>query len=668
MTDSQAKPTETSVSAKEVLELSRPERWLLVPALFLRLCAEASGLVTPLILVQAYEVVALNYGQINTSGDETRAAVAQTFILVLIVHFAGNAAGFLAGVMIGAAGERVIARLRLRLFKHILSQDMSFFDQRKSGDLVSRLGSDTTLVQLATTQSINEATVALVKVISAIALMFITSWELTLIVFGTIVLYMCLVVGPLTKIITRITKRYQDALGRGAATSTEVLGAMRTVRSFASEAVEEAIYSSSIGDATRWWPRKDDTTFYHGVKKALYSTALVSSGFTIVFGALQVSLWVGFVLITYERLTFGYLTAFQAYQFQIVFGAGQLAGAFFQLAQAKGGADRIFELLRLQPQLANTGGGLMPEDARCRGEIHFQDVGFAYPTREDVKVLEAFSLHVSENTTTALVGSSGCGKSTVLGLLLRFYHPSSGTITLDGRDISALDPRWLRGHMAYVQQEPLLFGRSLKENICYGLAAREKNAQSQTVTALADRGAPETFTPASTSEVVLCTPDQSIPSKPTASQQRIDDACKLANAHAFISEFAEGYDTLVGERGVRLSGGQKQRIAIARALLTEPRVLLLDEATSALDSESEALVQDAIERASSGRTVMVVAHRLSTVIDAHQIALVGRGGVVDAGTHEAMLQRCEPYLALVKRQLGGGASESSLSKRLDALG
>jgi ABC-type multidrug transport system fused ATPase/permease subunit len=304
-------------------------------------------------------------------------------------------------------------------------------------------------------------------------------------------------------------------------------------------------------------------------------------------------------------------------------------------------------------QLANSGGKIPTEE--CRGEIRFSDVYFAYPTRETAGVLQGLTLHVAENTTTALVGSSGCGKSTVLSLLLRFYQPSRGTITLDGNDVSILDPRWLRGRMAFVQQEPVLFGRSLNENITYGLAAQGANATATATAIMSISGSTDVVVAKEC--VVSAVVDHSMPDE--ATQQRIEAACKLASAHDFISGFEEGYSTLIGERGVRLSGGQKQRIAIARALLTEPRLLLLDEATSALDSESEALVQDAIERASTGRTVIVVAHRLSTVRDAHQIALLGKGRVIDAGSHEEMIQRCEPYLALVKRQLQGAGSPAA---------
>jgi ABC-type multidrug transport system fused ATPase/permease subunit len=241
------------------------------------------------------------------------------------------------------------------------------------------------------------------------------------------------------------------------------------------------------------------------------------------------------------------------------------------------------------------------------GYVEFDAVNFCYPTRKDVTVLKNFSLKVPPNTTAALVGSSGAGKSTVVALLQRFYEVSSGSITIDGNDIRNLDLQWLRQHIGYVQQEPQLFGMTVRENICYGMAHE-------------------------------------------VSQEELERVCLEANAHDFILEWPDGYSTLVGERGVKLSGGQKQRIAIARALLVNPRILLLDEATSALDAESEALVQDAIEKAMVGRTVLIVAHRLSTIQRADQIVVIDAHEIADVGSHDVLMTRCVKYQDLIKRQ------------------
>jgi ABC-type multidrug transport system fused ATPase/permease subunit len=241
------------------------------------------------------------------------------------------------------------------------------------------------------------------------------------------------------------------------------------------------------------------------------------------------------------------------------------------------------------------------------GHIELRNVSFSYASRPDVPVLKGFNLTIPKNTTAALVGSSGAGKSTVVSLLQRFYDVTEGSITIDGLDVRDLDLQWLRANIGYVQQEPSLFGLTVKENVCYGVSK-------------------------------------------SVSQEEVERVCKQANAHDFIMQWPDGYDTMVGERGVKLSGGQKQRIAIARALLVDPKVLLLDEATSALDAESEHLVQEAIENAVVGRTVLIIAHRLSTVKEANQIIVLDEQQIVDAGSHDVLMRRCSKYQDLIKRQ------------------
>ena len=309
------KSNASEATSRDIVALSRPERPVLILGMILRAGAEASGLLTPLVLAIAWEEVAKSYGAAAQYTDENREVIKNVFVVVLAMHLVGNLLGFFAGIVIGVSSERVVTRLRTRLYSHILSMEMGFFDEHKSGDLVSRLGSDTVLVQAATTQALNEAVIAVFKVVSSVVLMFFTSWRLTLIVFGTILVYLCCVVRPMSRLITKNTRRYQSSLGKAAGASTEAVGGMRTVRSFAAEGVEHARYERHIGSANTWWPTPGaDNTFRYGVLKHLYGTALISSGFTIVFGALQVSLWVGFLLVTYGELSIGYLTAFQAYQ------------------------------------------------------------------------------------------------------------------------------------------------------------------------------------------------------------------------------------------------------------------------------------------------------------------------------------------------------------------
>jgi len=418
--------------------------------------------------------------------------------------------------------------------------------------------------------------------------------------------------------------------------------------------------AEKIGDPDNADSNKE-TTYAVGSNKALVANCLGVIVFGGAFGFLYCTVWYGLYLVTVDgTLTLGGLSAFQSYVFIIGAGIGQLVN---NLTQAIGGiaaSGRVFYLLERNPQIKNYDGihdddeeeeekddakgpnsapasktnkaakeprrSIVPT-SQMEGNISFENIMFSYPTRKDVLVLNDFTLKFAKNTTTALVGSSGSGKSTVVGLIQRFYDVDGGKLTLDGTDITHLDMSWLRSRIGYVQQEPQLFGVPIRENLTYGLSEE----QAATVT-----------------------------------QIELENVCRDANAHDFISSWPEGYDTMVGERGITLSGGQKQRVAIARALLTNCRILLLDEATSALDAESEHEVQKAIENAMVGRTVVVVAHRLSTIQSADQIVVMDNGKIAGIGTHEELLTGCTRYQELIKRQhsLGRNVSSATLEKLL----
>jgi len=483
---------------------------VLLLAVLLRLGSEGCSFASPLILATAYDAVVESYGH-EERGDATREVILRTFTWVLALHVAGQALGFLSGFATGLSGERVVSRLRRRLYEHLLRQEMGFFDAQKSGDLVSRLGSDTLLLQQATTSSLNDFFIGLVKVVGGVTLMFIVSWQMTLIAFLSLLGWLVLVCLPGMRLVSRLTKQYQAALARASVASTESLGMMRTVRCFAAETLEVGRYQDCIGAPTgrEWWPSAGDTTYRHGAFKSAAGTALTSSGFAVIFGALQVSVGVGFWLITYGQLQFGKLTAFQSYQMQIVMGIGQLASSAMSLGQAIGGATKIFQLLDREPRLP-TGGGQSPAEP-MRGEIAFEGVVFAFPTAEDVPVLRGFTLSVKAESTVALVGSSGCGKSTTLSLLLRFYDPQRGAITIDGHGVGDLDQVWLRSQMALVQQEPLLFGLSVEENVGYSLSAARAR----------EGGGRVDFNDA-------------------AVRARVEEACRRANAHEFVGGLSDG--------------------------------------------------------------------------------------------------------------------------------
>jgi ABC-type multidrug transport system fused ATPase/permease subunit len=644
-------PSTKEVPWTRLFALAKPESHAVIAAFALMVLSEGLSLYTPLLLGNAYNYV------INpaVAPADRMASINRTMIIVIILHLCGCVASWCKAFVLGATGERVVARLRNDLFGSILKQEIAFFDEHKTGELVSRLSSDTTLLQQATSQALPEVILGIVKLTVSIALMFWISPSLAGVTIGAVVVVfgMCM---PFGKWMAELSKRYQDVLGSAQNVSTEALGAMRTVQAFAAEDRERTRYRAWIGDPSEfrfWWPThrevsadeaKKVTTYYVGFFKALVTASFFTIVFGLGFGSLYICLWYGFKLVNDQVITLGALTAFQSYVFQIGAGLGQTSNFIAQLVQARGASGRIFFLLDRIPEIPkprdhsnppDEEGGTLPDDDASnsehpepraptvtidalQGQVEFHNVDFTYPSRPDVPVLRQFNLVIPPNTTAALVGSSGAGKSTVVALLQRFYDVSSGSITIDGKDIRDLDLRWLRSRTGFVQQEPALFGMTCRENVLYGV----------------DR---------------------------EVSQAELEEVCRQASCESFIREWPDGYDTLVGERGVKLSGGQKQRLSIARALLVNPRILLLDEATSALDAESEHLVQQAIQKAVVGRTVLIVAHRLSTIQSADQIVVLDNCQIVDVGRHSELLERCGKYQDLIKRQSMVGTLPPSVS-------
>ncbi|CAB9526055.1 Cyclolysin secretion/processing ATP-binding protein CyaB [Seminavis robusta] len=669
-------------SLTKIIRMARPEFPALILAVVLMVAAEAIGLVNPIVIARAYDALVDE----TLTDEEKMAEIHTAMILVMVLHFSGVAAGFVRHSLLGVIGERLVARLRNQLYGAILKQEIAFFDEHKSGELVSRLGSDTTLLQGAISQSMPEFLLGIIKLLVSVTLMFWISAKLAGVTLGCNIIIF-LVAVPFGTVIGKLSKAYQDVLGAAQTRSTESLGAMRTVQSFAAEEREQKRYQNKIGDpdSIPWWiPQKtssntnnnnnpgdsndesegdvDDpntTTYSVGFYKAVWNSGFFSFVFGFGFGAMYASLWYGFKLVTEDEITLGDLTAFQSYIFQIGFGLAGTSGHLSKVLEALGASGRIFFLMDRVPSIPTPPADGSSEDNNTtnesndsnkndddiekkaslptlpdpllqpesmEGAVTIEDVSFSYPSRPNVPVLEKFSLTVPPNTTAALVGSSGAGKSTVVALLQRFYDVNAGSIKIDGNDIRTLDLAWLRKHIGYVQQEPSLFGLTVRENISYGVSDHE------------------------------------------VTQEEIEEVCRKANAHDFICKWPHGYDTLVGERGVKLSGGQKQRIAIARALLVNPRILLLDEATSALDAESEHLVQSAIEKAVVGRTVIIVAHRLSTIQRATQIVVVDNHQIVDVGSHHELLGRCTKYQDLIKRQslMHRGGNKADLKAELNA--
>jgi len=533
----------------------------------------------------------------------------------------------------------MVARLRNKLYGSILIQDIAFFDEHKSGELISRLGNDTTLLQGVVAMSLPEAVNNVIKAIVSIVLTFIISPELAGVSVGTI-FAICLLSTPLGKALGKLSKLYQDALGEATTYSTEAIGSMRTVQSFTAESKETKRFARHIGDPDlypMWYPKKTEekgnsvgTTYSVGFWKSIVASGFYSIIFGGGFGFLYVCLWYGFYLVNRGSMTLGELTAFQSYVFNIGFGLGTASTHIAKIVEALGASGRVFYLLDCIPKIPipvkeGEKPRTLTKPKSMEGRIRFENVCFNYPSRPSINVLDGFTLSIPPGSTTALVGSSGSGKSTVISLIQRFYEVNSGSLFVDENEIKDLDLRWLRQHIGYVQQEPQLFGLSVRDNLLYG-----------------------------------------VPDDETVSQERIEQACRDANCHDFISSWPEGYNTLVGERGVKLSGGQKQRISIARALITDCRILLLDEATSALDAESEHLVQEAIDKAVLGRTTIIVAHRLSTIQRASQIVVMSNHKIVDIGTHNYLLENCAKYQELIKRQNMNASSSMTALNELNS--
>ena len=512
--------------------------------------------------------------------------------LVLIVIFAATAAASaLRFFFYSRAGERIVSRLRGDLYASLLTQEIGFFDTQKTGELASRLSSDASVLQTTVTANLSMVLRNFMIALGALVMLLITSTKLTLMMLA-VVPPVALAAVFYGRKVRKLSKDSQDALARASEVAVESLGGIRTVRSFAAEKKEAARYRGAV-----------DESLQLAFRRIKLATGFFGIAFFAVFAAAVFVFWYGARMVAANELTPGGLISYLFYTTQMAFGLSALAELWTDLQRAAGAAERVFELLHRKPGIPADGGRQL--DA-VKGQISFQNVTFAYPTRPDTKVLDGFTLALEPGEIVAVVGPSGAGKSTIASLLYRLYDPASGRLSLDGVPFDQLDPEWLRRQVGVVAQEPTLFSTSIADNIRYG--------------------------------------------RPDASDAEVEEAAKLANAHGFISRFPEGYQTLVGERGIQLSGGQKQRVAIARAILKNPRILILDEATSALDAESEHLVREALERLMQGRTTLVIAHRLSTVRDAHRVVVLEAGAIVQSGTHERLVVEEGLYRRLVERQ------------------
>ncbi len=488
------------------------------------------------------------------------------------------------------AGEKTVKRLRDRLFGQILGQDITFFDQQKTGELIGRLSSDTAVLQNALSVNISMLVRALVQALGGVLMLFMTSAKLTV--------FILIIIPPLGFLAARfgkkvksISKRAQDALAASSGVAEEGIGSVRTVKSFAQEAFEKDRYHSRLEASFALSKEK--------IKEVARFTNLVS---LVGLTAVVFIVWYGGTLVIKGEMSVGTLTSFLLYVITVGFSVGMLGSLYTDFMSAFGASGRIFELLEKETENLDKGNPQIKE-----GNIEFKDVHFSYPARPQFPILQGVSFSIAPHETVAVVGPSGAGKSTLVQLMMRFYEASAGDITFDHESSKSYSLKGLRRSIGLVSQEPVLVSESLFENIRYG--------------------------------------------KPESTMEEVIDAAKKAFAHDFITSFPDGYNTLVGERGVQLSGGQKQRVAIARALLKNPKILILDEATSSLDAESEHLVQKALEDQIGKRATLIIAHRLSTVKRADKILVLENGKVVQTGTHnELFKQENGLYHKLVERQ------------------
>jgi subfamily B ATP-binding cassette protein MsbA len=525
----------------------------------------------------------------SSAGDSS--TVNRIALLLLGVFTVQALFNYVKQYQLAAVGEGVVADMRTRLYGHLMLLSVKFFESRKTGEITSRLTSDVAVVQATVSSSIAQVASQSLTLIGGVILLFVISIKLS----ATVLVVLPLVIGAARffgKRLEKLSTAFQDRVAEANATAEEAIAGIRVVQWFGAEQVLVERYSDSIAASYRLALRRARL-------RALYIPAVQYS----VFATISLVLWFGSRLVLQGEMTGGELVTFLLYTFTVAGAIGTFSGLYGQLQEALGSTRRIFEML---DEVSDIREPTQPVDfGDISGKVTFDAVSFTYSDRVG-DVLTNVSLEASPDQVVALVGPSGAGKSTLVQLIARFFDPTDGEVSIDGIDIRNVRVADLRSHMAAVPQDTHLFSGTIAENILMGNVA--------------------------------------------AAQEEVEAAAVAANADEFIAAFPDGYDTLVGERGVKLSGGQRQRVAIARALLKDPRILILDEATSSLDSESEAVVQEALAHLMEGRTTFVIAHRLSTVRDADRILVIDEGRIVEEGTHDSLTALGGLYAELSQRQ------------------
>ena len=521
-----------------------------------------------------------------------------TLLLIFIQLGIQTIFSFMRIYLLTEVGEKSLAGMRRDVYSKLLSMPMHFFSEKRVGELSNRISSDLSQIQDAISFTLAEFLRGIFTLVIGLVFIFWISTKLALVMLAVVPIIAVLAV-VFGKRIRKMARKAQDQLAESGTIVQETFQGIAVVKAFTSEFFEIGRYVKSIYAVV-------DTA----IANARYRGAFVSFMIFSVFGAIAFVMWYGAQMIQSGQLTIGALTMFVIFS---MFVGGTFAGfadMFSQLQKTLGATQSVREILRGQGEEVSLVPVNIEPDHILNGNVEFKKIAFSYPGRKDVPVLKDLSLNAQNGQQVALVGPSGAGKTTVASLLLRFYEPDSGGLYFDGRPANEIPLTQLRMQMAYVPQEVLLFGGTIRENIAYG--------------------------------------------KPGASDEEISDAAKRANAHEFIERFPEQYETIVGERGIKLSGGQRQRVAIARAILKDPAILILDEATSSLDSESEQLVQEALDNLMKGRTSFVIAHRLSTIRNADKIVVIDKGVVIESGTHQQLMNHDGLYKKLNEMQFEFG--------------
>jgi subfamily B ATP-binding cassette protein MsbA len=511
-------------------------------------------------------------------------------LFLLAVFVIRSFTSFLETYNLNYVGERLVVDIRKQLYSQLQQMSLKFYTDRRVGELVSRISNDVTSMRGVLTNNLTTLMQQSLILIGSVIIMFAINWRLSL--FIVVMIPILAAVGfAFGYFLQRVSTEVQDEIAGATIVAEEVMQNIREVKSFVREDFEVKRYGNAI-----------DRAFKAAVKLLRIRSALGPIGGFLGFGGISLVVWFGGREVLEGRLQVGELVAFLIYSLTVAGSFASLVGLYSSFQESLGAMKRVFEIIDMQPDVQDKPNAKVLENVQ--GRVSFENVAFSYDGRVDV--LKTINFEIAAGEILALVGPSGAGKSTIFNLIPRFYDPNSGRISVDGYNVADVTQASLRQQIGIVPQETLLFGGTIRENILYG--------------------------------------------KLDATEAEMIEAAKAANAHDFIQALPDGYDTIVGERGIKLSGGQRQRVAIARAILKNPRILLLDEATSSLDNESEHLVQEALSRLMQNRTTVIIAHRLSTIRVAHRIAVVNQGEIVELGSHEELMAKNGLYAKLYEMQ------------------